>query len=113
MFTRLFKPKWEHPDPRMRCQALESGDVPPEVLAKAAREDQDPTVRRCAVERLSDLELLASLLVSEPLPDIREAANRRQREVLAGPLQSGTVTGGAAAGHDAGGLTRTLDLSGA
>jgi len=89
MFTRLFKPKWEHPDPRIRCQALESGDVPPEVLATAAREDQDPVVRRCAVERLSDLELLATLLASEPLPGIREAAGRRQRELLAGPLHSG------------------------
>jgi hypothetical protein len=49
MFTRLFKPKWEHPDPRIRCQALESGDVSPEVLARAAREDLDLSVRRCAV----------------------------------------------------------------
>jgi exonuclease SbcC len=89
MFTRLFKPKWEHPDPRIRAQALESGNVPPEVLVKAAREDQDPTVRRCAVERLFDLELIASLLVPESLPDIREAASRRQRDVLAGPLSSG------------------------
>ncbi len=89
MFTRLFKPKWEHPDPRIRCQALESGDVPPEVLAKAARADQDAAVRRCAVDRLADLELLAALLASEPLTDIREAANRRLREVLAGPLQAG------------------------
>ncbi|MGB7931469.1 MAG: DUF349 domain-containing protein [Gammaproteobacteria bacterium] len=89
MFTRLFKPKWEHSEPRIRCQALESGDVPPEMLAKAAREDQDPSVRRCAVERLADPELLASLFVSEPIPDIREAASRRLREVLAGPLVSG------------------------
>ena len=89
MFTRLFKPNWKHPDPRIRCQALESGNVPPEVLVKAAREDQDPTVRRCAVEHLFDLELIASLLVSESLPDLREAASRRQREVLAGPLSLG------------------------
>ena len=89
MFTRLFKPKWEHPDPRIRSQAFESGDVPPEMQAKAAREDQDPTVRRCAVERLADPELLAGLLVSEPITDIREAASRRLREVLASPLQSG------------------------
>jgi exonuclease SbcC len=89
MFTRLFRPKWEHPDPGTRCLALESGDAPPEVLAKAAREDRDPAVRRCAVERLADLELLAVLLASEPLTDIREAATRRQRELLAGPLQEG------------------------
>ncbi len=90
MFTRLFKPRWEHADPRTRRQALESGDVPPEVLAKAAREDQDPEVRRCAVERLVDLDLLAALIGSEPLAGIREAAIRRQRELLAGPLPEGT-----------------------
>jgi len=89
MFTRLFKPKWEHPDPRIRAQALESGDVPPEVLAKVAREDQDPSVRRCAVQHLGDLELLTSLLASEPLADIRDAASLRLREVLASPLPSG------------------------
>jgi hypothetical protein len=88
MFTRLFKPKWEHPDPDIRRQALESGDVPPEVLATAAREDRDPAVRRCAVERVADLELLAALLDTESLPDIRQAASRRQRELLAGPLHS-------------------------
>ena len=89
MFTRLFKPKWEHPDPGVRCKALESGDVPPEVLATAAREDRDAAVRRCAVERLADLELLAALLAAEPLADIREAASHRLREILAGPLEAG------------------------
>lgn len=89
MFTRLFKPKWEHPDPRTRREALGAGEVPPEVLARAAREDPEPAVRRCAVERLGDLELLATLVATEPAGDLREAARRRQREVLAGPLTGG------------------------
>jgi DNA repair protein SbcC/Rad50 len=89
MFTRLFKPKWEHPDPRARCEALGTGEVPSEVLARAAREDLDPAVRRCAVERLGDLELLATLVDTEPPGDLRETASRRQREVLAGPLAGG------------------------
>jgi len=89
MFTSLFKPKWEHPDPGIRRQALESGAAPPDVLAKAAREDRDPAVRRCAVERLSDLALLDMLLSEEPLAGIRDAADCRRRELLAGPLQSG------------------------
>ena len=88
MFTRLFKPRWEHPDPGIRRQVIESGAVPLEVLTKAAREDRDPVVRRSAVERLSDLELLASLLAVDPLPDIRAAAGRRRRELLAGRLDS-------------------------
>jgi exonuclease SbcC len=89
MFTRLFKPKWTHPDPRTRCEALVAGEVSQEVLAKAAREDPDPAVRRCAVARLSDLESLAALVAAEPPGDLREAASRRQREVLATPLPGG------------------------
>jgi exonuclease SbcC len=88
MFTRLFKPRWEHSDPGIRRQALESGEAPPDVLARAAREDKDPAVRRCAVERLSELDLLEALLILEPLSDIREAAAHRRRALLAGPAQS-------------------------
>jgi exonuclease SbcC len=89
MFNRLFTPKWEHADPRVRCQALEGGDAPAEAVAKAAREDEDPEVRRCAVEHLDDLELLAAIAATESVPGIREVADRRQRELLAGPLHAG------------------------
>lgn len=89
MFNRLFTPKWEHVDPEIRRKALESGATPVEAMVKAAREDEDPGVRRCAVERLDDLELLAMLAASEPLPAIREAASTRQQELLAGPLSAG------------------------
>jgi exonuclease SbcC len=89
MFTRLFKPRWEHPDPGIRRQALESGEAPADVLARAAREDPDPDVRRCAVQGLSDLELLDALLAAESPGDIRAAVERRRHELLAGPPQSG------------------------
>jgi len=89
MFTRLFTPKWEHADPRIRRQALESGAAPADAVAKAAQEDEDPEVRRCAVERLDDLALLAVLLATEPVPDVRAVAIHRQRALLAGPLQAG------------------------
>ena len=89
MFNRLFTPKWEHADPRVRRKALESGVVPAEVMAKAAREDEDPDVRRCAVEYLDNFELLAALAATEPVPSIREVAGQRLRALLAGPLQVG------------------------
>ena len=89
MFTRLFTPKWEHADPRIRRKALESGAAPAEAVAKAAREDEDPEVRRCAMELLDDLALLAALFTTEPVPDVREVAGHRQRALLAGPLQAG------------------------
>lgn len=89
MFNRLFKPKWEHADPQVRRQALESGAAPAEVVEKAAREDDDAGVRQCAVERLDDLALLATLAATEPLPAIRTVAGQRQRTLLAAPLQAG------------------------
>ena len=89
MFNRLFTPKWEHADPRVRRKALASGVAPAAAVAKAAREDEDPEVRRCAVEYLDDLELLAALAATEPLPSIREVAGQRLRALLAGPLQVG------------------------
>jgi hypothetical protein len=89
MFNRLFTPKWEHTDPVIRRKALESGAVPAEAVVKAAREDEDPDVRRCAVELLDDLELLTALAATEPVPGIRELASHRQRDLLAGPLQAG------------------------
>jgi len=89
MFNRLLTPRWEHADPRVRRKALESGTAPAEAVVKAAREDEDPEVRRCAVELLDDLALLAALAATEPLPAIRELAGHRQRTLLAGPLQAG------------------------
>ena len=89
MFNRLFTPKWEHSDPGVRRQALASGAAPAEAMAKAARGDDDPDVRRFAVEHLDDLELLTALTATEPLADIRELAGQRQRALLAATLQAG------------------------
>jgi len=89
MFTRLFRPRWEHSDPHIRRKALESGSAPPDVLASAARADSDPGVRQCAIERLEDLDLLAELAAGDTPAAVREAALRRQRELLAGPEQQG------------------------
>jgi exonuclease SbcC len=89
MFTRLFTPKWEHADPRVRRQALASGAAPREAVAKAAREDEDPEIRCCAVELLDDLALLVVLLATETVPDVREVAGQRLRSLLAASLQAG------------------------
>ncbi|MEN8165863.1 MAG: DUF349 domain-containing protein [Pseudomonadota bacterium] len=89
MFSRLLKPKWEHADPRKRQAALTSEGVPPEAVVKAAREDKDPAVRRCAIERVEDLGLLNELARVDAQILIREAAGRRLRELLVRPLAQG------------------------
>jgi hypothetical protein len=86
MFDRLLKPKWQHPDPRKRQAAVESGNVPREALAVVARQDSDPTVRCCAIGRVGDLGLLTELMRSDPPGQVREAVEQRQQELLAGPL---------------------------
>jgi hypothetical protein len=91
MFSRLLKPKWEHTDPRKRQAALTSGNVPPEAVVKAAREDKDPNVRRCAIERVEDLGLLNELARADTQILIREAAGRRLQELLVRPFEQGPV----------------------
>ena len=86
MFDRLLKPKWQHPDPRKRQAAVESGNVPREALAAMVREDSDPDVRCCAIKRVDDLALLTQLMRSAPPSRIREAAEQRQQVLLAAPL---------------------------
>ena len=86
MFDRLLKPKWQHPDPRKRQAAVESGNVPLEALATLAREDSEPAVRCCAIRRVDDLGLLAELLRSDPPSQIREAVEQRQQTLLGAPL---------------------------
>jgi hypothetical protein len=86
MFDRLLKPKWQHPDPRKRQVALESGNVPLDALTTVAREDSDPGVRCCAIKRLDNLRLLAELLQADPPSRVREAVEQRQQELLARPL---------------------------
>ena len=86
MFDRLLKPKWQHPDPRKRQAALETGNVPPEALVAMAREDVDAAVRCCAIKRVDDLSLLVELQSNNPPQQVREAVEQRQRELLAAPL---------------------------
>ncbi len=86
MFDRLLRPKWQHPDPRKRQAALESGNVPLDGLTKVAREDQDPDVRCCAIKQLDDLKLLAELMRADAPSQVREAVVQRQQELLARPM---------------------------
>jgi hypothetical protein len=87
MLDHLLKPKWQHSDPRKRQSALESGNLPPEVLATVAREDSDPDVRCSAIQRVEDPDLLAGLLQEDLIDQVRETVVRRQCELLCRPLE--------------------------
>jgi hypothetical protein len=87
MLNHLLKPKWQHSDPRKRQAALESGNLPPEVLATVAREDSDQDVRCSAILRVDDPDLLAGLLQEDLVDQVRETVLRRQSELLSRPLE--------------------------
>ncbi len=84
----FFKPKWQHPDPDIRrhaVQALATEDL--DTLAKIAREDEEPAIRRLALRRISDLAVLHTAACEDSEKDIREFARSRLSQLLAGTRQ--------------------------
>ena len=65
LLRRLFAPRWQHPDPSVRRQAItrldHSRDEHRQALEQLAR-DQEPSVRALALARLDDPERLLGLL---------------------------------------------------
>jgi len=85
MFPRLFKPKWEHPDPAVRVAALTEADIQPAVLERLAADDADPTVRQAAILRVGDLALLSRLAEADRAEAVRAAAQARVIELVCAP----------------------------
>lgn len=84
ILSRFLKPKWQHADPETRKQALQELSNNDPTLLELAQRDPDPAVRRAALERLVDLDLLQGIANSDADASIRVAAQNRQRSLLAG-----------------------------
>lgn len=84
----LFKPKWQHPNPTVRRQAVASLSAGHEALTKVATEDQSPDVRIVALSKIQDLNFLGSLLEQESDPSVRDYLARHLSELLAGLEQA-------------------------
>ena len=70
-------PRWKHADPSVRAAAVfEIGPDEGEALRALAREDADARVRRAAVTRLDDADLLADVARTDPDEDVRSEAVR-------------------------------------
>jgi len=77
------RPRWRHPDPEVRAAAVrELGHGEQRTLATVARQDPEPRVRRIALKRLEDAELLLALAASEAEESLRQLAAERAQEVL-------------------------------
>jgi hypothetical protein len=78
----LFRPKHKHSDAAVRAEAVQSlpeDDV--QALLEVAREDEDPTVRALAIQKLTDPAILAELAASERQPGLKQQALARAAEV--------------------------------
>lgn len=89
ILSRFLKPKWQHADPETRKQALRELENTNPTLHELARQDPDPTVRRTALERLDDLDLLGLIAREDGDAGVRTIAEARYRALLAGQTAGG------------------------
>jgi hypothetical protein len=82
-FLDLFRPKWKHSDPSVRLEAVKgfTSDDATE-LAQVVRLDRDPRVRRVALKKIDDPELLGELAVRDPDEGLRRDAAEKASELL-------------------------------
>src|SRR6185503_9385950 len=70
-------PRWKHTDPSVRAAAVyELGPEDGEALRALAREDADTRVRRAAVTRLDEADVLADVARTDPDEEVRGEAIR-------------------------------------
>lgn len=90
MLKQLFgsTPKWQSPKSQRRLEAVAElqSSVPAEmdVLVKLASEDSEPAVRREAVKKLVNIDLLQQIQRRDLEAPVREAAVARVHDLLAG-----------------------------
>lgn len=88
MFKQLFKPKWQHPNPEVRQQALEELDASElEILQTVASGDKEPRLRCLAVRKMADLDSLYQLAEGDNNWEVKQLARQRFQSLLAGQLQ--------------------------
>src|SRR3954453_12644104 len=89
-FTDLFKPKWKHSNPEVRADAVRAlGDDEASLLATIARNDSDARVRRLAVKRIVDADVLSDVAAHDPDEGLRKAAIEKAEEVLLSAAAAG------------------------
>ena len=76
-------PGWQSEDPSVRVAAVRDLDGDSrDLLVEIARHDEDPTVRREAVRRIQDVEVLAAIAVDDADEVVREQARGVVRDLV-------------------------------
>lgn len=88
MFSRFFKPRWQHTNADIRKQAIANLDptTDAEILTTLARSDTSASVRAAAVCRMTDLSLLDQVIQRDSDATVCEAASQQIQALLAGTL---------------------------
>ncbi|CAK0764059.1 putative DUF349 domain-containing protein [Gammaproteobacteria bacterium] len=89
IIKNLFKPRWQHSNPRVRRQALEELVGNHDVLTQVARHDPDPDLRILAIGHLVDLTILDLAAGTDIDPKVREHAVCRLWEIVTGTSAGG------------------------
>ncbi len=91
--SKFFTPKWQHKNPNIRKRALLSlGNKVPDrqvIYTAVAKNDEEASIRRIAVQRLLDLNLLARIANDDKDQNVRSDASQRSAYILSGKLKSG------------------------
>ena len=78
----LFRPKHRHSDVRVRSEAVRSlGRDDVAILVQVAKTDRDPAVRRIAIEKLEEADVLADIAARESERALRDLAGARAAEL--------------------------------
>ena len=88
MWDKLFPPKWRHRNPAIRAEAVNLLRADDPNLAEVITRDADAGIRRLAARRLEDLDLLFEVMGSDSDDSVRDAAQRRIWQLLAGEAGS-------------------------
>ena len=89
ILSRFLKPKWQHTDSATRQKALRELDQADPKLIELARQDLEPSVRRAALERLVDLDVLQGSIDTDTDEGVRTTARSRHWDLLAGKIDNG------------------------
>ena len=84
IFKKLFQPKWQHANPEIRRRGLQRLPSSDPQLQQLARTDQDPGLRRAALGRCNDLDLLRQSAQDDPDAGVRTYAQARLQHLLLG-----------------------------
>ena len=90
MLSRLFAPKWKHPKPAVRQEAVNGlPDDAQAVFRQVAEEDTDAVIRRLALRRLCDLQQVQMLCAKAGSDADRHTVEQHLAHLLAGKQENG------------------------